>query len=156
MDNGALQRGPGATAEACSWSALSGSAGPRARQQLTPLTALPLGLLGSAKGAHRCVGPNVGLVPTGMMGIWNCLVDAAQMWPLTGAQGPVRGPDADLCKDRPRESSGVFSIKRRKQRIRPAATKAVRLLPGCPKKFEDFRSWGEILTKKNESNPRHD
>lgn len=90
----------------------------------------------------------MGPVPTGMMGIWNWLVDAAQRWPLTGAQGPIVGPCADLCKDRPRESSGVFFIKQRKQRIRPAATEAIRLLPGCPKKFEDFKFWDEILTKK--------
>lgn len=90
----------------------------------------------------------MGPVPTGMMGIWNWLVDAAQRWPLTGAQGPIVGPGADLCKDRPRESSGVFFIKQRKQRIRPAATEAIRLLPGCPKKFEDFKFWDEILTRK--------
>lgn len=51
------------------------------------------------------------------------------MWPLTGAQGLVEGPGADLCKDRPRESSwvggagGVF-IKQRKQRIKTGCYKS--------------------------------
>ena len=62
-----------------------------------------------------------------------------QTWPLTGAQGLVGGTGADPCKDRSRESSGVFFIRQRKQRIRPAAPKAIRILPGCPKKFEDFK-----------------
>lgn len=77
-------------------------------------------------------------VPTGMIGIWRCLLDAAQTWPLTGARGPVGGSGADLCKDGPWESSGVFFIKQRKQRIRPAATKATGLLCGCQQKFQDF------------------
>lgn len=54
-----------------------GWAGPRAHRQLTRLTELPLELLGNAQGVHRCVGPNVGPLPTGMMGIWDCLGDVA-------------------------------------------------------------------------------
>lgn len=95
-------------------------------------------------------------VPTGMIGIWSCLLDAAQTWPLTGAQGPDGGSGADRCKDGPQESSGVFFIKQRKQRIRPAATKSTGVLPGCPQKFQDFNVWGEILTNNVESNQPHD
>lgn len=91
-------------------------------------------------------------VPTGMIGIWSCLLDAAQKWPLTGAQGPVGGSGADRCKDGPRESSWVFFIKQRKQGIRPAATKSTGLLPGCPQKFQDLNVWDEILTNNMVSN----
>lgn len=145
-----------ATAEACSWSAERGWAGPRVHQQLREITELPQGFLGNAQGVHRCEGWNVGPVPNGMIGIWSCLLDAAQKWPSTGAQGPVGGFAVDLCNDGPRESSGVFFIKQRKRGIRPAATKSIGLLPGCPNKFEDFKFWNKILTKYSRTTTRLD
>lgn len=64
---------------------------------------------------------------------WSCLLDAVEKRPLTGAQGLDGGSGAELHKDEPLESPGLFFIKQRKQGIRPVARKSIRFLAGCQK-----------------------